>query len=144
MKMLINIIYSIVAAIAFAAQSGAATIITFDAPDAGTGSGQGTLSRKINEAGLIAGQYIDASGVIHSYLRTADGAITEFDPPGAAISESLSINSAGTVGGLYRDGNLWFMASCALWTVPLRSSTLRVEAHSTSKAPWQPTSTTLG
>src|SRR5437879_126803 len=36
------------------------TIITFDAPGAGTSSGQGTIGIAINPAGAIAGAYIDA------------------------------------------------------------------------------------
>ena len=47
----------------------APTIITFDAPGAGTGPGQGTLSFAINPAGLITGFYVDAGDAIHGFLR---------------------------------------------------------------------------
>jgi hypothetical protein len=50
------------------AASGAIT--TFNAPGAGTADYQGTLGDGINNAGTITGQYIDASGVSHGFLRT--------------------------------------------------------------------------
>src|SRR5436189_271055 len=59
------------------------TITTFDAPDAGTGPGQGTLAASINPAEAIAGCYIDASDVSHGFLRAPDGIITTFDAPNA-------------------------------------------------------------
>src|SRR4029077_14649702 len=40
---------------------------TFDAPGAGTGPFQGTLGIANNPAGAIAGYYIDASNLNHSY-----------------------------------------------------------------------------
>ena len=47
-------------------------ITTIDAPDAGSGAGQGTgaWGMSINPAGAITGTYIDASGVFHGFLRT--------------------------------------------------------------------------
>lgn len=57
-------------------------IITFDAPGAGTGAGQGTFAYIIQRE-WIAGNYIDANGVYHGFLRAPDGAITKFDVPGA-------------------------------------------------------------
>ena len=41
----------------------AQTITTFDAPGAGTGSGQGTLAEGISAAGTTYGYYFDSSGV---------------------------------------------------------------------------------
>jgi hypothetical protein len=43
-------------------------ISSFAAPDAGTGSGQGTLGESINNLGAIAGYYYDAGSVIHGFL----------------------------------------------------------------------------
>src|SRR5215471_3076324 len=40
----------------------------FNVPDAGTGSGQGTVGATINNHGVIAGTYIDAHGVPHGYI----------------------------------------------------------------------------
>ena len=59
------------------------TFITFDAPGAGTGPGQGTNPFNINPAGAITGPYVDASNVGHGFLRDKNGAITTFDAPGA-------------------------------------------------------------
>ena len=61
-------------------------IITFDAPDAGTIAGQGTLPWGIVQWGWIVGNYIDGNGVYHGFLRSPDGSITEFDVPGMGTS----------------------------------------------------------
>jgi hypothetical protein len=50
------------------AENGA--INRFSAPGAGTGGGQGTYAYSINDAGVIAGYYVDASGVHHGFLLT--------------------------------------------------------------------------
>jgi hypothetical protein len=60
------------------AQERRTTFITFDAPGA-----IGTAAYAINPAGEIAGQYVDLSGVYHGLVRARNGAITEFDAPGA-------------------------------------------------------------
>lgn len=44
-------------------------IITFSVPGAGTGSGQGTTPFCNNSADAITGYYVDASGVLHGFLR---------------------------------------------------------------------------
>lgn len=88
------------------------TITTFDAPHAGTGPGQGTVitfTDGINPAGAIAGGYIDSTNVLHALVRAADGAITEFEVPGAVNGENNSgINPVGTVTSYYLDANLAF------------------------------------
>ncbi|MGA2590613.1 MAG: hypothetical protein ABSH32_11900 [Bryobacteraceae bacterium] len=88
------------------------TITTFDAPGAGTSAGQGTSVQQltINDAGAIAGYYIDASNVEHSYVRAASGTITTFDVPGAGTSagqgtSAACINDAGVIAGAYTDAS---------------------------------------
>jgi predicted membrane protein len=88
------------------------TIITFDAPGAGTGPGQGTSAFGINPAGVIEGQYTDASNVPHGFVRDANGAITAFDVPGAGTGPfhgsfvfSEAINHAGAIAGAYFDSS---------------------------------------
>src|SRR5260370_41456549 len=89
------------------APSGA--IKTFDAPGAGTGSGQGTFTAStdgLNPAGAIAGYTLDASNVYHGFVRAPNGAITTFDVPGAGTGPfqgtySDGINPAGTILGGY-------------------------------------------
>jgi len=57
------------AAPAITVQASAQTIATFDAPGAGTGSGQGTLPSSLNLGGVIQGAYIDSGGgVYHGFL----------------------------------------------------------------------------
>jgi hypothetical protein len=94
----------------------------FDAPDAGTQSvagfvptpmgvlgGQGTYATAMNDAGLITGFYVDISNMLHGFLRTPDGTITEFDAPGVGHGYGLgtlpgNINAGGTIAGNYFDG----------------------------------------
>jgi hypothetical protein len=92
------------------------TLIKFDAPHAGTGSGQGTFPQDNNPAGAIAGYYIDANVSCHGFLRSPDGTITSFDAPGSARFKSCqaghpggtwaySINPHGDIAGAYQDEN---------------------------------------
>ena len=55
------------------------TITPFDAPDAGTDPGQGTIASDINPAGVIAGHYFDPDSLSHGFVRAPDGTITSFD-----------------------------------------------------------------
>jgi hypothetical protein len=90
------------------------TIVTFNAPGAGTGAGQGTTVAGINQLGMIAGSYYDANNVSHSFLRDAKGKLVTFDPPGTASvyypdfngSGALVVSNLGAVGGYFVDANL--------------------------------------
>ena len=84
----------------------AGTFVTFDVPGANF-----TLPEAINNSGAIAGVYQDAGGLGRSFLRTSDGTITPFDPPGAVCNPSIfpgicnlseGINPAGTIAGIWR------------------------------------------
>ena len=84
------------------------TIIAFNAPGAGTGAGQGTLGFDINSSGVIVGEYLDANGVFHGFLRAPDGDITPFDAPGAGTdagegTQPYSISREGAITGYYTD-----------------------------------------
>jgi len=90
------------------------TITTFDAPGAGTGTGmlQGTVGFSINDAGDIAGGYLDASAVLYGFMRVANGTIITFSAPGAGAGPGLlqgtggfSINGAGNITGAYTDAS---------------------------------------
>jgi hypothetical protein len=89
------------------------TIITFDAPGAGTGPGQGTLGIAINPAGVIAGAYTDTRGVNHGFLRAPDGTFATFDAPGAGtgpgqgtfVSFVGALTPAGAITGAYIDAS---------------------------------------
>ena len=88
-------------------------ITTFDAPGAGTGSGQGTVPSSVdclNQAGEITGFYFDASSAVHGFVRATDGDITTFDVPGAGTGSGqgtygYGINLAGMIEGTYVDSN---------------------------------------
>src|SRR5437016_4516845 len=86
----------------------AQSIVTFDAPDAGTGEERGTFPRSINLRGEVTGFYRDANDLIHGFVRNPGGHITEFDAPGAGTrfvqgTFPLSINRSGAVAGVYTD-----------------------------------------
>ncbi len=85
-------------------------ISTFDAPGAGTGAGQGTLSQGISDLGITYGYYIDGSGVAHGFLRLPGGEFATFDAPGAGTAAgqgtfAFSLNPEGALAGYYIDGN---------------------------------------
>src|SRR5208283_2740913 len=81
------------------------TFTIFEAPDAGKGSYQGTYVNEpggLNSAGAVTGPYVDANYVWHSYVRAADGTITEFDAPGAGAGAgqgtvAVAIDPAGAI-----------------------------------------------
>ena len=98
------------------------TIITFDAPGAGTSAGQGTAGYfgpfsigvdAISPRGAVAGAYADASGVVHGFLRTPAGTITTFDAPGAGTGAGQgtvpqSITAGDAITGFYLNaGNVF-------------------------------------
>ena len=85
------------------------TITTFDVPGAGTGPGQGTFPGLIdclNPAGVITGDYLDASSLNHGFVRTPEGTIITFDVPGAVNGTyPAGINPMGTITGGYVDAS---------------------------------------
>ncbi len=88
------------------------TITAFNAPDAGTVLNQGTFAISIDTNGDVAGMYSDTNNAYHGFVRAAaNGTITEFDVPGAPTTTkhrgtiALSINSAGSITGIYVDAN---------------------------------------
>ena len=87
-----------------------AKIVTFEAPQSGTGLGQGTRALGINPSGAITGFTRDASNVRHGFLRARDGAFTMFDAPGAGTgpgqgTRAYSINPGGAIAGWYSDAS---------------------------------------
>lgn len=78
---------------------GQSTFTSFDAPGAGTTTGQGTFPVAINSEGVIAGWYFDSSFVSHGFVRDANGDITEFTPPNLTQVFITGINNHGQVIG---------------------------------------------
>lgn len=81
------------------AHTSAASITTFDAPGAGTAAGRGTYGIAINDRGIIAGLYVDASKVEHGFERNADETIVSFDVSGANDTIPTAINALGDMVG---------------------------------------------
>jgi hypothetical protein len=88
-------------------------IIEFEAPGAGTGSGQGTEPITIDSAMNIVGYYIDSNGVYHGFLRHPHGHFTTVDDPNAGTGSGLGTlpntivyySSGNWITGLYIDPN---------------------------------------
>ena len=60
--------------------------------------------------GVVAGNYIDANGVNHGFVRAPDGRFTFFDAPGAGTGAGqgtipLTNNDRGEITGVYFDNN---------------------------------------
>ena len=94
------------------------TIITFDAPSAGTVNSPacapycGTVAYANNDLGMIVGFYTDANIVPHGFLREPNGHITSFDAPGAGLGVGLNQGTGayattdqGVIVGQYQDSN---------------------------------------
>jgi probable HAF family extracellular repeat protein len=80
-------------------------ITTFDPPGAGIAPGQGTFPQQNLNSGAILGYYIDANGVAHGFIRSANGKYTIIDVPGAAGTQAFGINDDGTVVGWGLEAN---------------------------------------
>src|SRR5438105_5859939 len=78
----------IVAVMSTAAAAG--RITSFD-----VAGSSGTYALSINAGGSATGYYLDANGLEHGFVRTADGTITTFDPAGSVDTYSPSINRKG-------------------------------------------------
>jgi len=86
---------------------------SFDAPGANTTaqSFTGTVANGINDLGEVTGYYVDLSGSLHGFLRSATGEYTSFDVPGSAgFSNPVAINLEGAVVGYSLDTNSQFHA----------------------------------
>ena len=97
--------------LSFAEQPGHITV--FDAPGANDADLSGTFALSVNQAGAIAGYFVDSHLVSHGFVRDTKGKITTFDAPGAGTdvlegTHPVSINDAGTVTGYYTDRFLGF------------------------------------
>ncbi len=99
-------------------------ITTFDAPGAGTQTGQGTGPTSINDSGLITGYYIDSGNLFHGFVRDPDGAITAFDAAG--------IYYYFAKGDQRRRLDRWRL----LYRHPARVSTHRRRVHYDNRSPW--------
>ncbi len=88
-------------------QANAHQIIKIDAPNSGTGAGQGTIAMSINLGGAITGNITDSGFGTHGFVRTPGGQFAEFDAPGAnpvvGCTCPQSINDWGAVTGYYVD-----------------------------------------
>ena len=94
------------------------TLTTFDAPGGATRTDPlqcgypcgpeittpASPSPRVNLAGVIAGDYQDASSVFHGFLRGSDGTLSTFDAPGAGTGSgqgifALSVNPQEAITG---------------------------------------------
>jgi hypothetical protein len=84
---------------------------TFNVPEAGTGSGQGTIPEGIDLLGGITGQYVDSSNVNHGFVTAPPyRTFTTFDAPGAGTGSGQGTlpatpNLFGVITGQYIDAS---------------------------------------
>jgi uncharacterized membrane protein len=57
----------------------------------------------IDNAGRIVGEYQDAAGMFHGFLRDPSGAFTTIDVPGAVATSITGINDEGSMVGAFLD-----------------------------------------
>jgi hypothetical protein len=78
---------------------------SFEAPGADTtpGNFNGTNPNAINDAGAIAGVYYDIDNVAHGFLRSPEGEMTTFDPPGSIATIPIALNLESAIVGYYVD-----------------------------------------
>jgi hypothetical protein len=76
---------------------------SFEAPGADTTPNDfnGTNPNAINDAGAIAGVFSDVNSVSHGFLRSPEGRMTTFDPPGSIATIPIALNLESTVVGFY-------------------------------------------
>jgi hypothetical protein len=100
--------------VGLAGENASSQMITFEAPGAGTGSGQGTgcfgCTFSINQWGAVVGTYLDANNVFHGFVRSPKGKFTTFEIPGADTTAgsfngtvAQSINDWGEITGYWAD-----------------------------------------
>jgi uncharacterized membrane protein len=73
----------------------------FSDPLATPGS-EGTITYSVNDAGIVAGVYIDASGADHGFVYNGS-TFTTIDPPGSVDTLLFGINNSNVVVGRYFD-----------------------------------------
>ncbi|HEX4666626.1 MAG TPA: hypothetical protein VH207_08495 [Chthoniobacterales bacterium] len=79
-------------------------VATFDYP----GDVTSTIPQKINDAGEIAGDFVDSSGVERGFVRFRDGTFSApIDFPGidVSVTQARGVNNPGTVCGYYISDN---------------------------------------
>ena len=96
------------------------TFSTFNVPGASATEGKGTVPMGINSKGDVVGYYhFGPKDGTFAFLRTKDGSILKFDPPGSItdnaphvddegyivrpVAAALSINEAGDIAGYFGD-----------------------------------------
>jgi hypothetical protein len=75
--------------------------LSFDAPNSGTGSNQGTYPNAINRYGWIGGTVVYSTGASHGFLRKPNGAFIAVNPPGSLQSFVDAINDSDEAVGQF-------------------------------------------
>jgi hypothetical protein len=73
-------------------------------PNAGVATGQGTVTAGINNAGEIAGFYVDSAGNTHGFLDV-DGSFMTIDDPNGTNTMLLGLNNNNQAVGSFVDTN---------------------------------------
>ena len=124
---------------------GTTTIITFDAPGAGTAAGQGTFPSGINPSGAITGFTRDANSARHGFLRASNGTFTIFDDPAAGTcstscgtigpgqgTRAYAINPSGQIVGFFSDNS----ARCHGYVRAANGTFIQIDAPDAGSGPF--------
>ena len=106
----------------YTASSATPAFTTFDAPNMVlSGLFMGTVAASMNAGGAVSGDYTDAQGDHHGFVRAADGTFTSpVDDPNSVYTTAfsgtilISINATGQMTGTYQDANFVFHAFLAV------------------------------
>ena len=77
----------------------------FQTFDPSNDNGNGIFDPGINNGSTVVGDYTGTDGDYHSFFRSNNGTLTEFDAPGATGTLAWGINKVGTISGSYDDLN---------------------------------------
>ena len=80
------------------------TIVTFDAPNAGTAAFTGTQAFGMSKNGEVAGTAYGNDFSVHGFVRHPDGSFLTF-PSGASYYQPYGVNVHGNVTGIFQDGS---------------------------------------
>jgi uncharacterized membrane protein len=70
-----------------------------------SGEYYGTVPEAISPDGAVTGFYFDVNFIAHGFVRSRDGSITEFDPPGSISTFAYAIGADGAIAGSYQDAS---------------------------------------
>ena len=99
-----------------------------------------TYANGVNSAGMIVGQYVDASGVYRGFVLNGT-TYTSLYYPGTSYNDAIAINDAGSIVGFYENARAGYPGFLA---TPVHSATLSLSpGWNLVSLPLQPANTAI-